>query len=332
MFNDIGLEENFIYDVINGKNVFCDEIYDKVDYTNVFNITIQQRIFPSVYCLLYGKIDFQSFTLFEKEKNRLMLKNAIINHQIKAIVKCFSDHNIKFVISKGIAISNEIYKIPFLRDMNDVDIVISSDDYIMGSKLLESIGYVLAESTNNKEEYLEARRSQCTFIKNGCLPIELKDRIQYVNSNHLKKWFERIEYKKIGGVSVPVFSVEDMFINVLVNSNKNMSTPYGIDNDYKIRDILEFYLFIIKNTCIFTKKFVDMLTHNGYAHSLSCMMDYCEEFFTDYNLKSIPLLLRNARITDYGPDHVKWGNDIVARFFNIEQRILEHHSFRLNNV
>lgn len=327
MFNYIGLEENFIYDLINSENVLSNSTYGNLNYKKVFELTMQQRIFPTVYCFLQGEI----ISLFEKEKQRLRLKSAIVKHQIKAIVNCFTEHNMRFAISKGIATANAIYDDPFLRDMNDIDIVISSDDYIIGCELLESIGYTVTEAATDKTAYYEANRSQCTFVKSGCLSVELKDRIQYVWQNHLEQWFDRVEYKDIGGVSVPVFSTEDMFINILVNSNKNMSTPYGIDNDYRIRDLLELYVFIIKNQSIFTKEFVDMLVHNGYLHSLSCLMDYCEDFFTKANFEKIPLGLRQTRTDDYGKDHVRWKTPIVKRFFDTEQRIQEHHLFRFGN-
>ncbi|MBQ8393746.1 MAG: nucleotidyltransferase family protein [Clostridia bacterium] len=331
MFNYIGLEENFIYDLVNSEDVFSNSTFGNVNYKKVFELTMEQRIFPTVYCLLRENVDSEAFVVFEKEKQRIRLKNAIVKHQIKAIVTCFYEHNIKFAISKGIAHANEIYRDPFLRDMNDIDIVISSDDYIKGCEMLESIGYAITETANDKIAFFEANRSQCTFVKGGCLSVELKDRIQYVWQNHLEQWFDRVEYKDIGGVSVPVFSTEDMFINILVNSNKNMSTPYGIDNDYRIRDLLELYLFIFKNHSIFTKEFVNMLTQDGYAHSLSCMMDYCEEFFTRDKYEKIPQALRQARTTDYGKDHVRWKTPIVRRLFDTEQRIQEHHLFRFGN-
>ena len=331
MFNDISLEENFIYDIVNGEDVFSNSKYGNVNYKKVFDLTMQQRIFPTVYYFLQGKAGTETFAPFTKEKQRLRLKNVIVKHQIKAIVNCFREHKIKFAISKGIATANAIYEDSFLRDMNDIDIVIKADDYLKGCELLESIGYTVTEATNDKIAYFEANRSQCTFVKSGCLSVELKDKIQYVWQNHLEQWFDRVEYKDIGGVSVPVFPTEDMFINILVNSNKNMSTPYGIDNDYRIRDLLELYLFINKNQSIFTREFVDMLIQDGYAHSVSCMMDYCEEFFTKDNFEKIPQVLRSARINNYNKDHVRWKVPIVKRLFDTEQRIQEHHLFRFGN-
>ena len=328
LVNEIGLEENFIYDIANGIDVFICSAYKQVDYKKVFELAMQQRIFPTVYNYLHGKIDPESFILFEKEKLRLKLKNTVLRHQIKSIVSCFQEHDIKFAISKGLAFANEIYEIPFLRDMNDIDIVISSDDYIKGCELLESLGYNLADSPKNKTEYYEANRSQCTFVKNGSISVELKDKIQYVRQEDLDRWFDRVEYKEISGLSIPVFCIQDMFINILVNSNKNMSNPYGIDNDYRIRDILELYLFIIKNKSVFTNEYVSVVIEPYYLTSLSCMMDYFEEFFTKENFEKIPLCLKQARIDDYGIDHVKWKSSIVTRLFNTEQRICEHHLFR----
>ena len=146
MFDYISLEENFIYDLVNGWGVLNNPLYDNVSYKKVFALTMQQRIFPTVYCFLQGKI----ISLFEKEKQRLKLKYAIVKHQIKAIVNCFTEHNMRFAISKGIATANAIYDDPFLRDMNDIDIVISSDDYIKGCELLESIGYTVTEAATDK--------------------------------------------------------------------------------------------------------------------------------------------------------------------------------------
>ena len=331
MFREIDLEENFIYDIINEIDVFKYSIYKQINYKKIFDIAIQQKIFPTICYFLQDKINAEAFIPFAKEKQRLRLKSAIVKHQIKAIVNCFREHKIKFAISKGIAHANELYKDHFLRDMNDIDIVIKADDYLKGCELLESIGYTVTEAAIDKTAYYEANRSQCTFVKSGCLSVELKDRIQYVWQSYLEQWFDRVEYKEIGGITVPVFSTEDMFINILVNCNKNMSTPYGIDNDYRIKDLFELYLFINKNQSIFTEEFVNMLTADGYAQSLSCMMDYCEEFFTKSNFEKIPQTLRQARITDYGKDHVKWNIPILKRFFDEENRTREHHLFRFGN-
>ena len=78
MFSYIGLEENFIYDLVNSEDVFSNSTYDNINYKKVFECTMQQRIFPTVYYFLQGKVDAEAFAPFTKEKQRLRLKNVIV--------------------------------------------------------------------------------------------------------------------------------------------------------------------------------------------------------------------------------------------------------------
>lgn len=335
-------EEQFILNLVN--NIYDSsnklEFSRQIDLEIIKKISLKQKIFPVVYEFLKNQLSKNQLTLFEKEKNACRTKGMLALFQIKQISNVFENNGIKFVISKGVALATHLYEDPLLRNNNDIDIVVKTADFFKACTLLEQLGYEefclgnirkYSHKLINKANYYAANSSNCKFIKKGFIKIELKDEIFHIDSEDISKWIDNSLNSTIENISFPTFSFEGIFINTLVNSQKNLCGPFGIKHDYKLKDIVELYLLILRNKDKINQEFVNSLKEKNYYYCLSCMVDIFKEFFSEKALEVLPQTVLTIESPKYNYDHVKWVLPISERLFDEYKREEEHLIYRYNN-
>lgn len=334
------IEEEIVCDIINGFE--CAEKFksDMFVFDNFFKIVNEQKVFPYVYDYLKKTLKGENLQIIEKEAQRLKIKNLITLHQMDIITRAFQKENISFAFSKGLVSAFYTCDNPLLRDMNDIDIVINPQDFISGCKLLERLGYNesfyndLCESKLlicSKDEYYSINSSQCTFEKENMLSIELKDKIQYIEKEPIVNWILKSKKISICNVDIPIFEKKSIFKNIIVNSFKNLCSPYGIEHDYRIKDIVEPYFYIIKNLDIFNDNYVEELT-NEFGFKLVAVFGVIREFFTRDNFEKLPKAFQRLKAMEYNQDFMEWEDiHVFERLFDRIKRLSKHSLFRYNN-
>lgn len=333
-------EEKIIYDICKNIN---NDIYnlafdiENIDFKKLEAIAIEQKIFAFICDFFERKY---KLNVFNDAKRKIKLKNIIILSQINRVILEFKKRNIRFAISKGICIGKYIYIDPLLRLMNDVDIIVYHSDFELACQALEDLGYfeyhcdiLKITNKNSRKNFYKNSKNECMFVQKGLMSIELKSTIQYITNEELNKWFEekRIVNIDINKIRIPTFDKKATFINLLVNSYKNLHCPYGIENDYKIKDILELYLFICEYSEIFDEDFLEYIKEKNYIDSLSAMNDvFCEFFGCSMSIK-FPSKLKFEHKKERNFDFMRWNLDIFSRIFCEDRRKLEHSNYRYNN-
>lgn len=334
------IEEEIVCDIINGFE--CAEKFesDVFVFDDFFKIVNEQKVFPYVYDYLKKTIKGENLQIIEKEAQRLKFKNLIVLHQMDIITHAFQKENISFAFSKGLVSAFYTCDNPLLRDMNDVDIVINPQDFISGCNLLERLGY--SESFYNdlfksnllmcsKDEYYSINSSQCTFEKENMLSVELKDKIQYIEKESIVNWIIRSKKISICNVNIPTFEKKSIFKNIIANSFKNLCSPYGIEHDYRIKDIVEPYFYVIKNLDVFNDNYVEELT-NEFGFKLVAVFGVIREFFTRDNFEKLPKAFQRLKAMEYNEDFMEWEDiHVFERLFDRIKRLSKHSLFRYNN-
>ena len=309
-----------------------------VDWGYILDSCLDQKILLHVYRYLKPYISREWREMYEKQVIIHKVHNMQSFQQVQKILEKFRRHDIRYVLSKGFAFSMLIYDDPFLRVSSDVDILVHKDDYQEAACLLERLGYEEASFSkinpsfpcDDKYSYFRNNSANNFFVKAGWISVELKDQIQ----NFLSKDLERALMHRtpiiIQGVSICSFSIEDVFVNLVLNSYKNLCSPYGIDYDHRLSDIVDFYTFCLKHKEVLTDRYLYSLDF-GYQYRITYVTRLLCEFYPRDKLLKLPVTLFKLPAVPSDMHHVAWEMNILDRFFDKSQRTYSHHLFRKKN-
>lgn len=124
-------------------------------------------------------------------KNALMLslsRNAFHLETISEVLRILNNENIKVVLIKGMALELSIYGNSGLRQMSDVDILLSRNDCLHARNILISHGYspLPVKSVLHKLIILDVGKHLPSFLKNGA-SVEIHHELFGGNKNMLTK-------------------------------------------------------------------------------------------------------------------------------------------------
>lgn len=336
--------EKTLENVLNKYTKFKEStVYDSVKENidkDFFDIVKKQKIVAIIKeHILYQIKSINTFE-YEQEILKIKSKGLILKNQLKTILEEFDKANISYVISKGVALSFYLYDSFFMRDSSDIDIVVESKDFIKGCLVLEKLGYyekslkslLDANFKISNKEFYETNMFTCCFFKEGSYSIELKNSIFYATKECMNYMQNNVVLVSDKNFSIKTFNEEGTFLNLLINSFKNLHNPYGILYDYRIRDILEVYIYIVKYKHIFTREFIDLIYKFDLNFMLFSMIKLFKEFFSDELYLLIPNDLLAVTGENISIDFIQWNSDVFFRFLDIAGRREEHKIFRNNNI
>lgn len=329
-----------LFESLTGKCHDIDNFKRKLDFKKIKEIGLKQKIFPIVFDGIVNCLDVNNIKEYQLELAQINLNSKLALQQIKEIDIEFNNNDICYAISKGLSISKRIYKNSLSRICGDIDIIVRQDDFLKSCKILEILGYheqnyillnKIATKKIEKEEFYLSHSNECLFVKNGFKAIELKTNIQYIEKDKTDKWLVSTDRIEINGVSFNTFGIWETFENCIVNSFKNLCLPYGIKNDYRLRDLIEPLLFITKYKDIIKQNFDKILEDDQFKYKMVALLDIFVEFFSEEIIELLPPKFNDFSPNKYNLDFMIWKSNIFSRFFNEEKRNAEHMNFRIVN-
>ena len=339
------LEEQLIYEII--KNIAKPQIcvldnfcIEKIDFLKIKRILIEQKIFHIVYPLIKPIINDSVKNEFKEESIKNEIFSNITLKQIQQIDRIFKKQGIRYAISKGLSTGKLISNNSKIRTSGDIDVIVNSKDYLRCCDIFESLGYIENnfETINKhlplklkKEKYFLENSDACVFIRKTSQDIELKDKIQYIPTEKISHWLENTCEMQIDNITFSVFNLYHQFVNIIINSYKNLCTPYGIEYDYTMRDIVEPYIFIVKYKKFLIEKLEDIIGDEILRFRLRALMDIFAEFFDEEGMSYIPEEFKQIPQNVYNFDFMVWETNILDRLFDKHKRIIEHEKFRCQN-
>lgn len=141
------------------------------------------------------------------------INNLALNHLLLDILKLLEDHEILAVPFKGIVLAASVYRNPLLRQISDLDILVSSQDFSQAKNLLITQGYKL-----RKEVPWE-----CHLIKDNGVNIDLHIQIAPQHIAHplqSDELWQHLESLPLGKATVPNFSSKMLLIILCLNGSK----------------------------------------------------------------------------------------------------------------
>lgn len=329
--------KKIILNTIKCENYVID--FTSIDWEEVLSIIVNNKIFFHTIEDILPYIPKKHRLLFDQQKRKYIDRYNKNIEIMKSINSLFKKECISFVFSKGILLSKILYTIPYYRVSKDIDIVVKENDFIKACCLLDDLGFIekniLRYSKRikcvDKRTYYKKHIGEVVFFNNDGMKVELKTKIQYFKNNLLEKSWDNIVDVNIQQVNFPCFCLKDMYINILLNSYKNLCTPYGIEFDHRICDIIDYFNFCIKYKEIFTDEFVKTI-YTEYSREIIRLYNVIKEFYSPIELKELPPFMSMLGTTPTLFDDMVWGDcEILDRLFNSKKRKYLHQLFRFEN-
>jgi len=309
--------------------------YPQIDWDNLYTLALEQSIFPFIYEKIKDSLP---------QKYRFTYSKAWLVHKVNAdkkfnqavnIKRMFDKSNIKYVFVKGFLISYLLYDDITSRQYGDIDFIISEDNIIEACNIMKSLGYkdvftsIIRNSDIDISEFDESvfflNGDEKAFVSHTKAMVELKKSILSYEVNSIQNALSLRETLIIKNEMLYSFSIKDLIVFAIKNMYSNFYSLHGINNDYCIRDILDFYVLVIKHQNIFTPTYIRYLEENGHKNHLSLCIDILREYFDKSAFDILPDILKNIKSK---PDSdlkfpLAWINSIYTRLFNKDLRIQE---------
>ena len=84
---------------------------------------------------------------------------------------------------------------------------------------------------------------------------------------------------------------------IIENAFFNFFSEFGIYNDYTIGDLIDFYMFAVKNKELFNDDYLVEINRRGRKNRLALLVDLVKEYFSDVALMQMPSAARRKYCT-----------------------------------
>ena len=337
-------EEKLIYDITNNiwdsSYTLNDSDCTNIDWMSVLRISIEQGIFPVIYHSIEHYIPKKYKLAYVAQKMRHQSRSKIALNECYEVSKMFTDKNIRHVMVKGFALSHLIYEKYLMRQFGDIDFLVNEDDIVSACYEMESAGYfenlindisnsgLVVEDYHKKAWYLgnisDIGDSEKTFSGKNTM-VELKKEKSYYGVSEVAAAISNSIDIVICGYKFKSLSIEDSFIFSIENMFHNFYSVAGICTDYALREIVDFYKFILKHENIFTFDYIETIERSNHKNHLALCIDILRKYFNSKAFSKIPNILSELVSTPENifEFNVGWQSSFTDRLFNKELRISE---------
>lgn len=339
----IGTEEKIVYDIMNNilKKDYTFEVskYNNIDWNILMNISIGHKVFPHIFNKVKSFLPQQEKEIYYKYFSRHKKHIDKIIEQASQIACEFDQKSYKYVIVKGFILSNIIYGDSYMRQFSDIDILMHEDDLLNACLSMENLGYkdtmlfLLQETLNIRDfdKYLYyLSEPEKEFMYKGRTTVEIKRSTHGFNSKATLRVVNKRNKLKINDSEFFSLEVSDLFFVFLENTFSNFYTDWGIKHNFYIRDIVDFYCFLVKYKSVFSREYCLELIESEHYEHLFMIMDIIKSFFDIGSLDLLPQSLLNLEKKIDVSCHIKWESDFLERLFNVKSRHNEYNWYMYN--
>jgi len=330
----LNVEQKVIYEIsknaMNFGYVFIPDENATINWRKVIEIALQQRCFPYIYKHIKEYLVNEDKTFAEAVwiRHKIMVDKKI--HEASAVNKAFEENNFFAVLVKGFAFSQFIYDDPYMRQFADVDFFVRQQDTILACEIMEKLGYtdfILSMTEKNVPvssfarymHYYDVDEKQYGQDRKNL--IEIKDNLWNFPSYQALQHTQQCE---ISDYNFIIFEPEYAFLYLSQNAFINFSADWGVITDYIIRDILDYYCFIIRYQGIFTVQYVKKIEDLGLLYTVTRMLSILREFYDDEAFHKLPKALLALGTKDTSTMLIyPWTSSLLERLFEPQKRIQE---------
>lgn len=203
------------------------------DWTRLWDIAIQHKIGPLLsQRLLALNLNIPDALKHRANQHRNTNLQIAFSHcaELVKLNKLFASHNVNYLVFKGVGLSRLLGSDLSLRHVGDVDILlVDKQQFELVDELLYSIGYsrsVLGEKkrlASYQVEHIVAKEKDVVYYsEKSKIVIELHLRLTVAFTSFpvpTAELYERRSYFKVGTTSIPVMSIHDHGLYLIIHSS-----------------------------------------------------------------------------------------------------------------
>ena len=250
----------------------------------------------------------------------------------------FDNKGLEYVIVKGFVLSHLLYGDYHTRQFGDIDYIAHEDSIVQmcletvnfgyRNKLLSQVaaGGIHVPEFEKNLYYLSS--SEKAFVCENKVMVEIKKEKYKYRALEASKAIKRRAMVEIERVNFHTYNPSDMFVYVIDNAFFNFFSEYGVYNDYVVGDLLDFYVFVVKNKEIFAPEYLKEIDRKGHINRLALLMDMVKEYFSEAALKQVPEILLGLASIPESSFYIDftWKSGLNDRILDKKRRIEEYES------
>lgn len=244
---------------------------EDIDLIELCNFAAKHRFFPMLYQSI-NKLLTNDIKMAMGEK-ALFYKHKIdsMRTSLKELYDCANKNKIRFLLIKGLALSQIIYDDLYSRQINDIDLLIDEYDGVKCDSLMKNIGYVQPYELDWEKGHIELL---------PFLTMHGRDSKHYYEYFKFGSLYSKVEihrfltgYKPIinemlwsnsvidiDGMQINTMNLEHTFVYLFINAHNASETKQSLQKKIVLRDYLDIYYFC--------KKYIEQVDWNSVAELL----------------------------------------------------------------
>lgn len=194
------------------------------------------------------------FNKFIEEGNKIDSEKLIMKYngicqlrkahfkELQRIAKVFNQHEIRYVIVKGVPLSLFLYHQPYIRGIGDIDIIVGEKELGKAFEILSGMGYMQTNNVESKNPifFYGVHHHEIVMHKNsfeGRICVELKKRSSCL-ADDFDGWWKYVVKRQIGEVEVSVLTLDAEILHMILNAFSNNESR-GMYLNCKLRDYFD---------------------------------------------------------------------------------------------
>lgn len=249
------LRDELLYDIK------LEQILSKINWDYLHTLTIRHRIVEQIYAKLRELPQVPAIFITKLKQAQQRTKFNLLNLYAEniRITRIFEQHNLPYIIVKGVPLALEIYGGGDKRQCKDIDLWVTPDKLEQATQLLIDAGYLQTLPNYHlygykKDYYLSHKHDLALFHPQRNVEVELHFRLEYFG--------------------IKFFTFDQVKTHCITTNNSQIVT---LEHDYhvlylmlhgaihawsRLRWLHDIYLYIKQNKC-------DLM----YIHQLSLQLD-----------------------------------------------------------
>ncbi len=202
----------------------------KKEWHDFFDLAMQHRVLPLVYKNLRKYCtDSVPQEILDRGKEIYRnngTRNLMMTGYLARVLSLLREHGIPAMPFKGPVLAIGLYDDSSLRSFGDIDVLIQRKDLLLAVKVLATQGYLPAFSLNDQQlQKLSKTDNEYPLMHNTSgISLDLQWEITggyFPSQMAFEDLFKKHKTMEIGGVTLPVFSDEDLLFYLCVHGNQH---------------------------------------------------------------------------------------------------------------
>ena len=163
---------------------------------------------------------------------QLAVNNLTLYHQLRSLVAGLHEQQIPVMLLKGAYLGGAVYEDRALRQMVDVDLLVTPEALVDAIAVVTALGYQPTQPIDAVQPYLAHKHHLPPFVKEGKCSLEIHWTITQPNLSYtieMADLWARAQPATVAGIEVKVLAPEDLLLHICLHA----TYQHGLEQDIR---------------------------------------------------------------------------------------------------